>query len=884
MTGDHELFGNDEPDRALSMHYLDAEHWQAVIWVPDSGRDASLSYRYLLREPDGTYVHDAEQDRRITLNQGGGDLLVIDSWVPSAYFDVAFDTKPFRDVLLGSTARTGDPPNPDATHIFTVKAPLLPPHQTLCLLGQSKRLGQWQTNQPVLMTRASDDPWFQSQLKLSGEAFPLAYKYGVYDLTEKRFLGFEKGPDRVCPAPPMSGDTVVLHDIHARLELLWRGAGVAVPVFSLRSSQSFGTGEFADLELLADWAARAGFKLIQILPVNDTSATGTWEDSYPYAAISAFALHPIYSRLSEFGDAMKADLEKLEEERCRLNGLPEMDYEAVLKLKTAFLRKAFVRLGKETADLQDYKRFVDENKHWLRAYAVFCCLRDRYKTTEFQKWPDYRTFDNQTETRLIQEAPETLAEIAFHEFTQYHLHRQLSDAVAHIHARGLVVKGDIPIGVSRYGVDTWQNPHLFHLEMQAGAPPDPFSDKGQNWGFPTYNWDAMRETGYAWWRQRFAQMSRYFDAFRIDHILGFFRIWSVPTDAVEGILGRFVPALPVRPAEFLTRGIPFDRPRLTNPFINNEVLMDVFGADYQEAKEQFFDEDRFGRVTLKPEVSTQAKVQARFATRAADDRNQRLKQGLFDIIANVILLEDERDSESFHFRFDMAATSSFQGLKPETRHRIKELYVDYFFRRQERCWAKEGLEKLPALQRATRLLICGEDLGMVPACVPQIMEQLGLLSLEVQRMPKAIGQMFSRPAFASYLSVVTPGTHDMSSLREWWKEDPVLIEKFFREELEGTGSPPHECSPELIQQILQQHVQSPAMWAIFQIQDLLSANGTLRRTDGLSERINVPANPRHYWRYRMHVDLEELAKAYGFRQQLVSLLAEGGRIHHPAGQ
>ena len=471
-----------------------------------------------------------------------------------------------------------------------------------------------------------------------------------------------------------------------------------------------------------------------------------------------------------------------------------------------------------------------------------------------------------------------MREMAFHMFIQYHLHRQLSEAVAHIHSRGLVVKGDIPIGVNRHGADTWQHPELFRLEMQAGAPPDPFSDKGQNWGFPTYNWDAMRDTGYAWWSERFAHMSRYFDAFRIDHILGFFRIWSVPADAVEGILGRFVPALPVRPAEFLARGIPFDWPRLTQPFVNDEVLMDVFGADYQEAKELFFNEDRFGRVTLKPEVSTQAKVQARFATRAADDRNQRLKQGLFDIIANVILLEDERDSESFHFRFDMAATSSFQGLKPEIRHRIKDLYVDYFFRRQEECWAKEGLEKLPALQRATRLLICGEDLGLVPACVPQIMEQLGLLSLEVQRMPKALGLTFSRPSLAPYLSVVTPGTHDMSSLRDWWQEDAAMTEKFFRDELSGTGQVPSECGPELVQQILRQHAQSPAMWAIFPIQDLLGASALLRRMDGLSERINVPANPRHYWRYRMHVDLERLLSDETFTHLLITLLSEGNRV------
>jgi 4-alpha-glucanotransferase len=136
-------------------------------------------------------------------------------------------------------------------------------------------------------------------------------------------------------------------------------------------------------------------------------------------------------------------------------------------------------------------------------------------------------------------------DIAVNYFIQYHLHVQLSEAASYAHAHGVVLKGDIPIGVNRNSVDTWVSPELFHMQMQAGAPPDMFSVKGQNWELPTYDWDEMERTGFDWWKKRFSQMSNYFDTFRIDHILGFFRIWQIPIQQVEGIMGYLNPSIPI---------------------------------------------------------------------------------------------------------------------------------------------------------------------------------------------------------------------------------------------------------------------------------------------------------------------------------------------------
>ena len=432
--------------------------------------------------------------------------------------------------------------------------------------------------------------------------------------------------------------------------------------------------------------------------------------------------------------------------------------------------------------------------------------------------------------------------------------------------------------MSRHGADAWQQPELYHLDVQAGAPPDPFAAKGQNWGFPTYNWPRMKDDSFAWWKQRFAQMGRYFDAFRVDHILGFFRIWSIPLHAVEGILGRFVPALPVTREEFNARSIAFECERFVKPFITEEILRDVFGADAVEVKRYFLSAAANGRYALKKSFTTQRQVEKHFASRAATERNRKLKLGLFDLISNVILLEDETaPGEKFHFRFDIQSCASFQALDVQTRAQLQELYVDYFYQRQDDFWRSEAMQKLPALKRVTNMLICGEDLGVVPACVPDAMRQLGLLSLEIQRMPKIPGQEFFRPSQSPYLAVVTPGTHDMSTLRSWWREDRKLTQRFFNRELGRAGDAPAECDPALNREIVAQHLACPAMWSIFQLQDLLGMDERLRRPNPDEERINVPAIPNYYWRYRMHLTLEQLLEAKWFNNQLAQLVKENGR-------
>jgi 4-alpha-glucanotransferase len=547
-------------------------------------------------------------------------------------------------------------------------------------------------------------------------------------------------------------------------------------------------------------------------------------------------------------------------------------------VKIATLKKLYGSMGRKCLDSEDFNDFFNANKHWLVPYAAFCYFRDKYGTSHFEEWKTHRVYDKEEITALFGAKSPAREDTGFYLFTQYHLHAQLKDAADYAHKKGIVLKGDIPIGIYRHGCDAWVAPELYNMEAQAGAPPDDFTPIGQNWGFPTYNWKRMQEDGFAWWKQRFEQMSNYFDAFRIDHILGFFRIWSIPSHAVQGIMGHFVPCIPIHYVEFGENGIWFDERRYCNPYIIDEILYEIFGDLAHQVREQYLEPNDVGGYDLKPAYNTQRKVEAWFAPLEENAINTRLKNGLFDLISNVLFFKQEGSrGQEFHFRISMEKTSSFRYLIPHVQDRLRSMYVNYFYRRQDEFWKKEAMQKLPYLKEATNMLVCGEDLGMVPDSVPEVMKQLGILSLEIQRMPKDPEKEFFHPNEAPYLSVITPSTHDMSTLRGWWEENRHRTQQFYNHVLGQWGDAPYFCESWVNRAIVLQHLYSPAMWSIFQLQDILGMSETLRRENPHEERINNPAIAKHYWRYRMHIPLEQLVRENDFNEELKGYVVHSGR-------
>jgi 4-alpha-glucanotransferase len=876
VCGNHNKLGNDQAAAALPMQYLNNDYWTVAVELEST--EITLRYNYILKTAAGEQVIEWGDDRVLQFqDMKAEEYTLYDTWNHAGEFENAFFTQPFTQVLLPKPKALKVKSYKNVTHLFKAKAPLLLEDEVLCIAGSNEAFGNWDETKPQLMQREGN--WWVARLNLSKESFPAAYKYGVFNTKTKSFVRYESGNNRMLYDAAGAKKITILHDGFAQLpNTTWHGAGISVPVFSLRSNKSFGVGEFTDIKLLVDWAVKLKMKLIQILPINDTTATHTWMDSYPYAPISVFAMHPQYLNLEAVaGDAKHKVIKSMAKKQKELNAFPEIDYEAVMKYKWEAINELYAEQKAAMHEDANFFEFFELNRYWLVPYAAFCYLRDKYKTADFTKWKSYSSFNEHDLIELADPAQKHYDEIAIHYFVQYHLHLQLKAAVDYAHAQGIILKGDIPIGIYRNSVDAWMAPELYNMNMQAGAPPDDFAIKGQNWGFPTYNWQRMAEDGFAWWRKRFEQMSVYFDAFRIDHILGFFRIWSIPLHAVEGIMGHFVPALPVHINEFGQRGLWFDYARLCKPYITDAVLKELMGnEDYW--LHSYLDQKGDGSYELKEAFNTQRKVEAVFDALEDTANHNRIRHALYDLISNVILFEEEgSQAQQFHFRISMMSTLSFKHLDDATKRNLEDLYVNYFFRRQDEFWRKQAMDKLPQLKRSTNMLICGEDLGMVPDCVPDVMKQLGLLSLEIQRMPKDPKRKFFHPADAPFMSVVTPSTHDMSTIRGWWEEDRGATQSFYNSELSQWGEAPYYCEPNIVRSIISQHVYSPAMWSIFQVQELLGMSAALRRENPNDERINVPANPKHYWRYRMHLKLEDLIANDTFNEDVSMMVQLSGR-------
>ena len=866
--------GAPEQETAIDMCCNGGACWNATFELPSEVSSVEYGYR-LMRAGKVARNEWAVTPHKLNLNCVNNSYFVSDMWLDSPVGNYT-QTNLFR--FFNKQARAVEEPavnwyNRSLT--LALYAMGVNEGESLAVCGDVPQLGAWQPENAPLLQQLEPNLW---SVTIDAESLAGNISFKIIKKGEDGSVVWEEGENRTLTLCCMENSTALSytlpHVVFPSADI--RLAGTVIPLFSIRSRKGWGIGDFGDIKLMAEWLRATGQNILQLLPLNDTTIFGGDEDSYPYNCVSVYALNPIYMDMSALPTLASEKSNKYYElHRSKLNDAPAVQYSLVYALKMKYLRDLFAEQGSEMLASEGYRRFAEEQKRWLKPYAMFRFLTARLHSCIWD-WGKFRYCDENTEATLLADYPEAAREIDFYSLAQYILYSQLSEAHNYANSIGVALKGDIPIGVAPNGVDVWCEREQFNLEVSAGAPPDMFAADGQNWGFPTYNWDVMSQDGYAWWRRRLQYMSRFFDAYRIDHILGFFRIWEIPHTAISGLSGCFSPNTPLSVEELSVAGFDIEECHLV-PYITKERLKELFQRRVKYVVERFFDELPGGTYCFKKHITSASTLAYEIYDKCSKAFPEEMKKHLLRLFGSVLFLRDLKEPQKFVPRILGSDTEAYMNLSQPQRIAYDHIYEDYFYNRHTMHWFEEGMRKLAPVLQSTTMTACGEDLGMIPACVPWVMKNLQILSLEIQRMPKLFGEAFARPECYPYLSVATPSTHDMSTLRGWWREDKAMSSQFYNRVLGFDGEAPEEMSGAISRAIIMQHLKSPAAFALFAWQDLMAMDERLRLPDPDAERINVPSNRDHLWNYRMHIAVEDMMNERAFNDTLKAMIEDSSR-------
>jgi 4-alpha-glucanotransferase len=638
--------------------------------------------------------------------------------------------------------------------------------------------------------------------------------------------------------------------------------GAAVPVGALRGPESLGAGEFPDLIAFGDLCAKMRVGLIQILPVNDTGY-----ESSPYSALSAFALHPLYLRIADMPEARDAAARALlEQTRARFEPAVRFNHYEVVKAKLELLRGLFA--GHREAILASAEggalgAWIGKNP-WVKEYAVYRRLKQANQEQSWRCWSDLRNV-GPGDIEALWNDPALKAEHLFWVWIQQALDEQFSAAAAHLRKIGIALEGDLPILINDDSCDAWAHPEYFHLELSAGAPPDMYSPNGQNWGFPTYRWETLEKEDFSWWRRRLALAERYYAAYRIDHVLGFFRIWATARTEKDtnSLLGRYIPYEPVSGKDLALLG--FDAGRIRWLSLPHAPTAEVWeslkrepglseGAVEYEAKRAFdLALDRIAGEELwlfKESIQGERDIDAL-------QLHPAVKNYLLDVWKNRLFLRYGEDQYAPVWKY--RESRAYRSLSEAERTGLERMLLEKK-RKSEAAWEKQGEKLLSVLAESSAMLPCAEDLGEVPECVPRVLAKLNILGLRVVRWHREwsqAGQPYIPLVEYPELSVCTPAVHDSSTLREWWEQE---ADKEALADFLGQPSLPPAYNPGAAKIILHALAGAGSRFRVFQIQDLLHLSSKWYAEDPRSERINVPGTYNTFnWTYRLPACIDELA-------------------------
>lgn len=657
-------------------------------------------------------------------------------------------------------------------------------------------------------------------------------------------------------ANPQQKKDAVKDDFSERL------IGTAVPLGALRGAGGVGVGEFPDLVEFAGLCVKMGVRLIQLLPVNDTGY-----QSSPYFALTVFALHPLYLRLGDLPEAgpFAARIKALGDQ---FGGAVRFPFEPILRAKMALLREIYA--ANKSAIVGKAEKggplavWIGANP-WVKEYAVFRRLKQDNEEKSWVEWSSHQQITAK-EIESLWDDKKLRDEHLFWAWLQEALDVQFSKAAKAVAGMGILLEGDLPILINEDSADVWAHPEYFNREQSAGAPPDMYSPEGQRWGFPTYKWDALAKNDYDWWRKRLKVAEKYYRAYRIDHVLGFFRIWASAYRDNTSALGWLNPYVPITEKELT--GLGFDKGRLrwiSRPHVPTGELWDAlranWGGQYAESDvaveaERAFTEalERIGTEELwlfKDRITGEKDIAALRLHPAAE-------AFLIKAWHNRLLVEYEPGSYAPSWYYQKSR--AYYSLSEPEKAGLEGL-VEEHLGESKKIWEKNGLKLLAMLQESTAMLPCAEDLGAIPDCVPKVLTKLKILGLRVVRWHRdweEEGQPYY--PFEDYpeLSVCTPAVHDSSTLREWWEREAE--QEVFANFL-GVPALPKIYNPGAAKIMLHKIAGAASRYRVFQIQDLLHLSPKWYAGDAASERVNVPGTLNDFnWTYRLPAPIAEIGK------------------------
>jgi len=872
----------------------DGFNWMVkVAFRVPIGEILSIEYKYIIltscfEANDPRQGNDVrfEKDAQISWEVGPNKKLKLEGNEKRSYtvttsdlFQDSIDTlesifykKPFRDIVyfhsfdpqscLIKSSLSGNV----VVH-FRIMALQVPKQFMLYITGSSQFFGNWTRFEPL---RPIDELYWEFSFEIPSSIPMFEYKYLMIDPSNHNIY-WEHRPNRFFRFPQNNTQIYLIHDwLFKQPANRFHGAGITISLYSIHSHQSFmGIGELYDLKLLIDWAVLANMSLIQLLPIMDIFYSNTDHLSHSNIPISAFAINPLYLTLRNIGGYEG------------IRSINRGDPVSVRKIKMDCLKSIFSKqdINQLRSDPM-FIKYINDNQYWIHSYSMWCAIRDEcLENGKDVEWP---VFNAQMNSCVLDSNDSSLTiGCLFNAWVQYQCHIQLMEISSYAKENGIVLSCIMTIGQRKNSADIWTHPEFFDLNNTIGAPPDIFSFHGQNWGYPSWNWEEMKKDGYQWLREQMSFRERYFQACQFDHPLGFFRCWAIPTDTENPLFGHFVPSNPIDIKDLQDLQIR-DIARLCRPLF---PISDVLSFALPEpVKEKIINllavcEGGIWKFRSKYTTDTSIKEVIKQLTEGLDEV-QKLQYNLAEKILlshfeSVCLIPDrEQPHKKYYPRFSMTDSTVFRSLPERDAQVLYKLFVDFYYRINLQLWHEQGQHKLSVLASSS-MQFFGYDLGASLNDEEKILHRVGICSYRVQRVPRESIQRFDGTNNFPYMSVCSPTPHDLPHLTLWWRQEQADAQLFYHQFLKKGDVAPLILTPDIASGIIQLHLSSDSMWCMFVFDDLLSIESEF---DSVISNlwINDPSCDNKF-RYRMKLSLNDLLAHKEWIKNLSKLIENSHR-------